>query len=126
MPFDQKRTNNGDRKSMVTYSHTIGLQQGQSLNLTTDLIRVTRRDELAPALKQRTKPVVIDNGDLERAFSRLEFWSGREGTYRFGALLVAALLALALALQYKLDFSWQRDWKQERLHGKIVLTPTKK
>jgi hypothetical protein len=74
---------------MVTYSHTIGLQQGQSLNLTTDLIRVTRRDELAPALKQRTKPVVIDNGDLERAFSRLEFWSGREGTYRFGALLVA-------------------------------------
>jgi hypothetical protein len=40
--------------------------------------------------------------------------------------LVAALLALALALQYKLDFSWQRDWKQERLDGKIVLTPTKK
>ncbi len=92
----------------------------------TATVSVTRPDQLAAALRQRSKPVVIENNDLERSFSRLEFWQGREGTLRYVATLVVALLALAMALRYGIDFNWQRDWKLDRLDGRITLTPPHK
>jgi hypothetical protein len=111
---------------MVTHHVTIGMQQGQALNLATDVIRVTRRGDLAPALKQHAKSVVIENDELDRSFSRLEFWEEREGTYRFAATLIALIVALGLGLQYKLDLNWKADWKLGRFDGKIMFTPTKK
>ena len=92
----------------------------------TATVSVTRPDQLAAALRQRSKPVVIENNDLERSFSRLEFWQGREGTLRYVATLVFALLALAMALRYGIDFNWQRDRKLDRLDGRITLTPPHK
>lgn len=55
----------------------------------TAIIRVTRPDELAAALGQRTKLVIIEKDRLERLFSVLLFW------LKYGplALLVAGLVA---------------------------------
>jgi hypothetical protein len=88
------------------------------------VVRVTRPDELPAALRQRTKPVVIENDELERRFSALERWH----TIRlFGiGVIVATLLTIAMALQYKLDLSWSYHWKIGRLDGKITLTPTQR
>ena len=63
---------------MITHHVSIGIQQGSAVTLATDLIRVTRADELPAALKQRAKSVVIENSQLERKFSWMEFWQGRQ------------------------------------------------
>jgi hypothetical protein len=94
-----------------------------NVNLFAPALIVTRASELAPALTQRERPVVIQNDELERKFSRVERWRDRENTYRFLAALIAGLLALAIAYQYKIDASWHSDWKMDRIDGKIALTP---
>jgi hypothetical protein len=88
-----------------------------------DVLTVTEPAQLPAALDQRAKTVVIEHAGLERRFAWIEFWQGREGTKRYVASLIAALFALALALQYKLDIGWQADWKLKRVDGKIILTP---
>jgi hypothetical protein len=90
------------------------------------VLRVTRRDELSAALAQRTAPVVIDSEELEPTFARLERWQNRETTYRFIALLIAALLAFAISQRYGIDASWHSNFKLERIDGKITLTPSSK
>jgi hypothetical protein len=93
------------------------------LKLTTHapVLRVTRRDEFPAALAQRTKTVVIDNAEIEHSLSSIERWR----TVRFlgVGVLVAAVISLAIAQRYKIDFSWTLNWKIERLEGKITLTP---
>jgi hypothetical protein len=66
---------------MVVHNVTIGLQGASAATVAAELVRVTRPEELPAALKQRAKPVVIENSELEHRFSRLEFWQGREGTW---------------------------------------------
>jgi hypothetical protein len=78
--------------------------------------------ELKVALAKRD-PVRIADGKMGRAFGRLAFWDGREGTFRWVALLIAGILALSLSFQYKLNLTWHADWKVQRVGGSITLTP---
>jgi hypothetical protein len=90
------------------------------------VVVVRNPSELREALRQHAKPIVIDDPKMERAFSRAMFWQGREGTIRFVAILFAGVICLAIALGYRIDGSWSRDWKLDRLDGKITLTPSVK
>ena len=111
---------------MVTHHVLVATTGHINVTLNPVVMRVTTTSELPSALSQRTNSVVIDNPELECKLSRIEFWQGREGTYRFLGVLIASLLALAIAFQYKIDASWTRDSKLDRIDGKITLTPTNK
>jgi hypothetical protein len=87
------------------------------------VLRVTGPGQLPAALGQKEKSVVIEDPRLQRRFSQVAFWQGREGTLRFVASLVAALLALALALQYGLNIHWAQDWKIGKTDLNVTLTP---
>ena len=89
----------------------------------TPVLRVTGPDQLPAALGQKEKSVVIEDPRIQRRFSQVAFWQGREGTLRFVASLVAALLALALALQYGLNIHWAQDWKIGKTDLNVTLTP---
>jgi hypothetical protein len=104
---------------MVTHHVLVAAPISVAVSVGTAVLRITRRDELPAALAQRTKPVVIENDEIERRLSTLERWR----TTRFFGWLIAALIALAIAQQYKLDFGWSLNWKIDRLDGKITLTP---
>jgi hypothetical protein len=97
-------------------------------NLTVEaaVLRVTRASELPSALAQRTAPVVIDSEELEPSFARLERWQSREKTYRFIAMLIAALLAYAISQRYGIDASWHSNFRMDRIDGKMTLTPSGK
>ena len=103
-------------QAAATFAGTSGFQA--------DAIRVTRPDQLPAALAQRTKTVVIDNAEIEHSLSSIERWR----TVRFLGIgvLVAAVISLAIAQRYKIDFSWTLNWKIERLDGKLTLTPHSK
>ena len=107
---------------MVTHHVLVAAPISVAVSVGTAVLRVTRRDDLPSALAQRTKPVVIENDELARRLSVLERWR----TTRFFHCLIAALVALAIAQQYKLDFGWSLNWKLDRLDGKITLTPTQR
>jgi hypothetical protein len=104
---------------MVVHQGAAALHGETSLHADPVVVRVTRPDELPAALAQRTKPVVINNAAIERSFSVFERWRA----VRFLGALLAAVIALAIAQRYKIDFSWSLNWKVERLDGKITLTP---
>ncbi|MET3156837.1 hypothetical protein [Bradyrhizobium diazoefficiens] len=87
------------------------------------VLRVTDPGQLPAALGQKERSVVIEVPSLQRRFSQVAFWQGTQGTIRFGASLVAALLALALALQYGLDIHWAQDWKILKTDLNVTLTP---
>jgi hypothetical protein len=44
-------------------------------------------------------------------------------TGRIVNLIVIGLLGFAISREYKLELSWQGNWKINTLDGKIVLTP---
>lgn len=87
---------------------------------------VTNVSELRDALAKRDNSVVIDNPEIERKFAKLEFWQGREGTYRWIALLMAVLAIFAISWNLKIEASLLHDWKLERTEGKLTLTPIQK
>ncbi len=108
---------------MVVHYATAVLAGQSNLTVQAEVIRVTRASELPAALAQRTARVVIDSEELEPSFARLERWKHRENTYRFIAVLIAALVAYAISQRYGVDASWHSTFKLERIDGKITLTP---
>lgn len=94
-------------------------------SLRVDTIVVKTITELAPALAQRTSPIVIDNDEIERRLTKLERWQKWKWEWwTFGiAALVAAVLAWAIAKDYKIDAKWHMQWKVERFDGRLTLTP---
>ena len=89
------------------------------------LVTVNEPEQLSAALSQQEKPVVIENADLSRKFSRLAYW--QEARWWLIAWLVYKLLASAIANQYHLEGEWHLKWTiGTSLDGKITLTPTKK
>jgi hypothetical protein len=89
-------------------------------------IPVTQANQLADALRQHEKPVVIEDDQLKSDFVGLLRWNEREKTYRiaFVATLIALVLSMAIANKYHLEFSWHQKWKVEEIGGKITLTPS--
>lgn len=102
--------------------HQIGANFTVGTSLTVDAIHVRNRTEFPAAMAQRAKPVLIEEPQLAQRLSRIAFWDGIQGTVRFIATLIAALLALALALQYGVDIRWHQDWKVEKTDTQIILT----
>jgi hypothetical protein len=84
-------------------------------------IVVRTSGELASALRQRKKLVVIENAEMEARFQKLLAW--REARNWFVAVLGAGLLAYAISRDYKIEASFEKDWKIERSNAKITLTP---
>jgi hypothetical protein len=103
--------------------HSVGVAIGSSSAVAVGAVVVRHGSELRAALAQHEKPVIVVDPKLERRFSQIAFWDGQEGTKRYFASLVAAILILALALGYGIDLNWKADWKLQRLDGKITLTP---
>ncbi|HEX9324411.1 MAG TPA: hypothetical protein VF913_20170 [Xanthobacteraceae bacterium] len=87
----------------------------------TATVTVTRHDQLAVALKQRAKPVIIENDALSRQLIRLEYW--RDAKWWLIAWLVYRLLASAMAHQYHLEADWHVHWKTIEASGRLLLTP---
>jgi hypothetical protein len=85
-------------------------------------VRVTTREELAKALRERRAQVVIADKRLARPFQRL-LWAQELRWWYFGTL-IAALVAYSISQQYGVKF----DWKVKRTPGLefgITLTPTR-
>jgi hypothetical protein len=85
------------------------------------VLRVTTKDELAKALRERTAPIVIGDTKLARPFERL-LWA-QELRWWFLPTLVAAVLTYAISKEYGLKF----DWRAGRYGaGGVILTPPPK
>ncbi len=105
---------------MVVHEVSVDLFVDADVFFSPEVIRVTRPDQLAPALAQRTKAVVIDNPEMEKRFQSMQAWAN----VRFIGTLIALLIAFAIAQgKHEVALSLKRDWKQNTLEGKITLTP---
>lgn len=99
---------------------TMGMPLETTLQVSTVIVR--RPQELASALAQREKSVVIENDDMKLKFARLVFWQGFKWLVLPG--LIAWILSLAIAKDYKIDASWHIKWMVgQTFDGKITLTP---
>ena len=108
---------------MPTMYHVIA-DSGMGLETTLQVavMTVVRTEQLAPALAQHQKSVVIENEELKEKFSRLVYW--QEARWWILATLVYWLLSQAIANQYKIEGEWHIKWKIEQsIDGKITLTP---
>jgi hypothetical protein len=83
------------------------------------VLRVTTREELAKALRERTSRVIIGNKKVARPFERL-LWAQELRWWYFGTL-TAFLMAYAISQSYGVKF----DWRIGRINGEISLTPTR-
>jgi hypothetical protein len=88
------------------------------------VLRVNRPEELAPALAQREKTVVIENDAMQRRFAAFAQWQ-QAARWWLIPILIAWLLNQAIVRDYKIDASWRYIWKVEQtFEGKVTLTPT--
>src|ERR1700687_1627684 len=108
---------------MVAHNVAVNISSASAVTVAGELI-VRQGNELAPALRQREKPVVIENPEIERRFQRLMEW--REARNWLVAFFGAGLIAYAISMNYKVEVGFEKDFKLERLNGKITLTPTGK
>ncbi|SRR6266496_4192859 len=88
----------------------------------TATVTVTQPDQLAGALKQRVKPVIIGNDELHRRFARLMYW--RDAKWLLIAWLIYRLLAWVIAQQYHLEADWHVHWETIETSGHLLLTPS--
>jgi hypothetical protein len=96
----------------------------QRVTMIAALVTVLQPEQLAGALGQREKAVVIEHVNLAREFSRIAYW--QEARWWFIAALVYRLLTFAIAHQYQIGAEWHLNWKVQTLDGKITLTPVQK
>src|SRR5258706_16370163 len=104
---------------MVTHNVTMSMGVGSHVTVGTEVILVKRPSELAPALRQQERPVVIEDAQMEQRFQRLLKW--REARNWFVAVLGAGLIAFAISMNYKIEIGFEKDFKLERMNGKITL-----
>jgi len=110
---------------MVTRNLSIGLETGQIVTHIATPIFVKRPSDVAPALRQHERPVVIDNDQISAKFRRLGYWDSNRQIFLVGwiATLVVALLAFAISQQYGVDSGWKAKWNQGEFEGRLKLTP---
>jgi hypothetical protein len=109
---------------MIEHNISIGLHIDQDVFFSAEVIRVTKPDELPPALAQKDKSVVIEDPKMAERFRSLQAW--QEARYWFFGTLITAAIAFAISQNYKIELSWHRDWKVNTLDGKVTLTPVKR
>jgi hypothetical protein len=85
------------------------------------VIRVTTREELTKALRERTAQIIIGNKELARPFERL-LWA-QELRWWYLGTLAAALMAYGISQSYGVKLKGKYDLG--RVSGEISLTPTK-
>lgn len=81
---------------------------------------VTNASQLPDALKSK-KQIVIDNTEIGNRFESLRGW--QEARVWFISTCIAAVLAYAISRDYKLETSWQYNWRIHTIGGKVTLTP---
>ena len=102
--------------------HLTGASLAVSGALAVAEVVVRTPQELAPALAQHEKKIVIDNPQIAKHFIWLAYW--REAKWPLVAFLIYHLLQMAIAHHYKIEAEWHMNWKIERsVNGKITLHP---
>jgi hypothetical protein len=104
--------------------HAVGIAIGASSAVAVGTVLVRTASELTDALRQREKAVVIDDPKMADRFRALQGW--QEARIWFFGSLIAALIALSISQNYKIELSWQRDWKVNTMDGKVTLTPVER
>jgi hypothetical protein len=112
---------------MVTHNVTINVESGSYVTLVADAILIKRPSELAPALRQRAQPIVIENRDIEVKFRRYLFLERLTRVILIGSVAHMMMGALQKAIEkdFKIEASIWHEWKINKTGGSITLTPTK-
>jgi hypothetical protein len=105
---------------VVHHQVTVNIGVVSGVKATGEII-VRTAAELPPALRQHEKPVVIEDAELARRFQRLLEW--REARSWLIAVVGGGLIAYAISMNYKVEIGFEKDFKLQKLNGKITLTP---
>jgi len=110
---------------MVTHNVTINLAGASAVAVTAELIVVKRSNELAPALRQRGKPIVIENKEVELKFRRYLFLERLSRLILIGWLAhsLSGIVLKAIEKEYQVQGTIWHEWKIDKSGGTITLTP---
>ena len=110
---------------MVTHNVTINLAGASAVAVSAELIVVKRSNELAPALRQRGKPIVIENKEVELKFRRYLFLERLSRLILIGWLAhsLSGIVLKAIEKEYQVQGTVWHEWKIDKSGGTITLTP---
>ncbi|SRR5713226_8425032 len=110
---------------MVTHNVTINLAGASAVAVSAELIVVKRSNELAPALRQRGKPIVIENKEVELKFRRYLFLERLSRLILIGWLAhsLSGIVLKAIEKEYQVQGTIWHEWKIDKSGGTITLTP---
>jgi hypothetical protein len=113
---------------MVTHNVTINVESGSYVTVGTDVILVKRPSDLAPALRQYEKPIVIESKEIELRFRRYLFLERLTKLILIGwmAHLLSGAVLKAIEKDYQVEGTIWHEWKMNKSGGTITLTPHKK
>jgi hypothetical protein len=88
-------------------------------------IIVHDRNELASALRQSERSVIIDTVELAARFQRLLYWRTAQKWFLPSAVTAFKEVSItkAISKDAKVEGSWHLKWKVGTFDGRIVLTP---
>ena len=83
------------------------------------------RKELAAALRQHEKSVIIDRAELAATFHKLLYWRTAHKWFLPASVSAfkASRITHAIRNDNKLEAAWDQQWKVGTFDGRIVLTP---
>ena len=112
---------------MVTRNLSIGIETGQIVTQIATPIFIRGSSDLAPALRQREQPIVIENREIDLKFRRYVFLEGLTKLILIGwcAHLLSGAVLKAIEKDYHVQGTAWHDWKINKSGGSITLTPTK-
>ena len=110
------------KPAKVRYLQAVDLVTGPP-DIGRPVLTVINARDLAPALAQHQRAVLIEDPKMARMFQNLEFWR----TVRLGIIAVAIVWVIqqSIAHKYKIELSVLHHWKTETTEGKVILSPTK-
>jgi len=97
---------------MVTYNKGIDIGVGSYVTVGTEVILVKRPTDLAPALRQREKPVVIESLEIQRSFKRYLLLESLAKLLLIGWLahLLSGVVQKGIEKDYRIDATVWHEW----------------
>jgi hypothetical protein len=110
------------KPAKVHYLQAVDLVTGPP-ELGRPALTVINARDLAPALAQHERAVLIEDPKMARMFQNLEFW--RTVRLRIIAAAIVWVIQQSIAHKYKIELSVLHHWKTETTEGKVILSPMK-